>query len=400
MLGAKKCPYCAEIIFKKAIICKHCKSDLTDKSEPKKIEPKKKEEPTYSEKVKAAIEEEKAKEIARFESLSPEEKELYLREEKRKWRVNTFWAMIGFAAIYFYGFSAVNMWLSWWGFLVLFIGIWLYPNKGEVFFKNRFKRIKEYKGRMISTLSLFVMTLIIFVPLISEVMEEQRILEEKQFIENYPVPTIEVLSSVDHQGDAKEYELEVKVEDAISVYADDKQMVQDTKDKSLYRLTISLDQHITENIDIEAENEYKKATEQILITRNETEGEKTERLARENKAEEKKKEEERIAQEARIERERLAKEAEEKRLQKEKASQDATITQHCEADWPDDFRMRAFCEQQQRNGLNTLNQGKPDDISEGEFSTIRSSCTRDWPDDFRMRAFCEEQQYKAVRELR
>ena len=33
------------------------------------------------------------------------------------------------------------------------------------------------------------------------------------------------------------------------------------------------------------------------------------------------------------------------------------------------------------------------------FALIRSKCANEWPDDYQMRNYCEEQQLKAIREL-
>jgi hypothetical protein len=72
----------------------------------------------------------------------------------------------------------------------------------------------------------------------------------------------------------------------------------------------------------------------------------------------------------------------------------------CQGEWPTDFRMQAYCERQQREGVQTLAQGRPQDIQQNQFSLIRQKCNGEWPNDFRMRAYCERQQYEAVRQLR
>ena len=76
------------------------------------------------------------------------------------------------------------------------------------------------------------------------------------------------------------------------------------------------------------------------------------------------------------------------------------IKQHCANEWPADFQMRAFCEKQQSDALDQLDQGRPNDIPSDAFQTIRNTCTEQWENDFQMRAFCERQQidgYRAVR---
>ncbi len=74
-----------------------------------------------------------------------------------------------------------------------------------------------------------------------------------------------------------------------------------------------------------------------------------------------------------------------------------TISAKCATDWPNDFRMRAFCEKQQGNALQSL--GQPVNAAPTEADTIRKKCERDWPNDFRMRAFCEKRQTNALKSL-
>lgn len=76
------------------------------------------------------------------------------------------------------------------------------------------------------------------------------------------------------------------------------------------------------------------------------------------------------------------------------------IEDHCKEQWPDDFRMRAYCEQQQRSALEQLSQDRPDDIPEDAFDQIRSMCSLQWPTDFAMRQYCEAEQLKAYRQLK
>ena len=77
-------------------------------------------------------------------------------------------------------------------------------------------------------------------------------------------------------------------------------------------------------------------------------------------------------------------------------SEFATIREHCTPEWPTNYEMRAYCEKQQYDGVRTLNRGRPSDIGESEFNLIRRKCTEDWPTNFEMRAYCEKQQYDAV----
>jgi hypothetical protein len=72
----------------------------------------------------------------------------------------------------------------------------------------------------------------------------------------------------------------------------------------------------------------------------------------------------------------------------------------CKNDWPDDFRMQAFCQKQQRSAVVTLSMGKPQDVQLDQFMTVRRKCAGEWVTDFRMRAYCEKQQFNAIRELK
>ena len=76
---------------------------------------------------------------------------------------------------------------------------------------------------------------------------------------------------------------------------------------------------------------------------------------------------------------------------------DQTIREKCAREWPDDFRMRAYCEKRQREALPKL--VSPATPSSDEANVIRSKCAREWPDDFRMRAYCEEKQRDGLRAL-
>lgn len=73
----------------------------------------------------------------------------------------------------------------------------------------------------------------------------------------------------------------------------------------------------------------------------------------------------------------------------------AMIRSHCADEWPDDFRMRKYCEDQQYEGLRALRARE----MTGPLAKIRSKCASEWPDDFKMREYCEKQQLKALREL-
>jgi hypothetical protein len=69
------------------------------------------------------------------------------------------------------------------------------------------------------------------------------------------------------------------------------------------------------------------------------------------------------------------------------------IRPKCTKEWPDDFAMRAYCEQQQKNSLDALGRRSMTTVDK---RTIRTKCAKEWPDDFTMRNYCEEQQLKAL----
>lgn len=71
------------------------------------------------------------------------------------------------------------------------------------------------------------------------------------------------------------------------------------------------------------------------------------------------------------------------------------IRSKCSQDWPDDFQMQKYCQDQQREALRAL-RGRQ---MRGGLARIRSKCVSDWPDDFQMRDYCESQQLEALRDL-
>lgn len=75
------------------------------------------------------------------------------------------------------------------------------------------------------------------------------------------------------------------------------------------------------------------------------------------------------------------------------------IERHCKREWPDDFSMRAYCMEQQREAVAQLRQGRPSDIPSEVFQSIRRKCAREWPDDYSMRQYCEEQQFDGYRQV-
>ncbi len=71
------------------------------------------------------------------------------------------------------------------------------------------------------------------------------------------------------------------------------------------------------------------------------------------------------------------------------------IRSKCASEWPDDFRMRKYCQDQQNAGLQALRSR----TMTGVLAKVRSKCASEWPNDFRMRDYCEKQQIEAYRQL-
>lgn len=73
------------------------------------------------------------------------------------------------------------------------------------------------------------------------------------------------------------------------------------------------------------------------------------------------------------------------------------IRPKCAKEWPDDFRMRAYCERQQQEAAVKLS-GRT--MGAGDRLTIRTKCAGEWPGDYRMMNYCEERQLEALASLR
>lgn len=86
-------------------------------------------------------------------------------------------------------------------------------------------------------------------------------------------------------------------------------------------------------------------------------------------------------------------------LEDDYSEAEQVIRQHCEQQWPNDYQMRSYCTNQQREALAILKQGRPHDIPEEVFAEVRNKCTADWPNDYAMRQYCEKQQFDSYREL-
>lgn len=84
----------------------------------------------------------------------------------------------------------------------------------------------------------------------------------------------------------------------------------------------------------------------------------------------------------------------------EKEEIKATIQSHCRSEWPNDFRMRRHCQEQQRKGVRELARLSDSNggIPKNAFQTAFSGCVREWPEDYRMMAHCLQQQIKGYDE--
>ncbi|MDA3820786.1 MAG: TIR domain-containing protein [Candidatus Delongbacteria bacterium] len=79
---------------------------------------------------------------------------------------------------------------------------------------------------------------------------------------------------------------------------------------------------------------------------------------------------------------------------------DEIIKNYCKNYWTDDFSMQVSCINEQKEAVNILKKGKPDDITDDDFTIIRKKAAEDWPDDFTMRVSQEHEQFDAIRKLK
>lgn len=83
------------------------------------------------------------------------------------------------------------------------------------------------------------------------------------------------------------------------------------------------------------------------------------------------------------------------------ADDHSVLREHCRGEWPDDYRMRKYCEELARNGLSEIRRfitrrgAQPGTVS----GLILDRCADQWPEDFRMMAYCIEMQEKAAMDL-
>lgn len=79
---------------------------------------------------------------------------------------------------------------------------------------------------------------------------------------------------------------------------------------------------------------------------------------------------------------------------------DKKIKTYCKGYWPDDYSMQVSCINEQREAVEILKKGKPDDISADDFVLIRKKASEYWKNDYTMRLSQEKEQFDAIRKLR
>lgn len=77
-----------------------------------------------------------------------------------------------------------------------------------------------------------------------------------------------------------------------------------------------------------------------------------------------------------------------------------TIRAHCTKEWPTDYRMQAYCLQQQNESVVKMGQRfNAGFTSTPEGRTITLQCFKEWPTDYRMQNYCVEQQLEGLKKL-
>lgn len=79
---------------------------------------------------------------------------------------------------------------------------------------------------------------------------------------------------------------------------------------------------------------------------------------------------------------------------------ESIIKQKSLNEYPDDYEMQLYIIENQREAVKKLMLGKPDDLTEKEFSLIREKAKIDYPLDFEMRLYIEESQIESLRKLK
>jgi len=177
----------------------------------------------------------------------------------RNWFTTIFWFFIGTIALSFYNASNFPI-LAWVSFIMLFIGIWIQPKKGELIFKNRLANPGKHKIRILFTLVAFAASLTAFI-----------LLNQQKYANNYPAPALELMSSDNYEGDPKSYKLIVSAESADEVSLVGGSEFNKEGD-DLFSLIVELQEKETTFTAL-ARNEYKFNRQDLTITRADTEAE-------------------------------------------------------------------------------------------------------------------------------
>jgi hypothetical protein len=73
------------------------------------------------------------------------------------------------------------------------------------------------------------------------------------------------------------------------------------------------------------------------------------------------------------------------------------VREKCAHEWPEDFRKRRVCEQKQIQGFQRLQSPPPKGVTLRDYAAAMASCVKEWPDDFRLRAHCLDEHLASVR---
>jgi hypothetical protein len=77
-----------------------------------------------------------------------------------------------------------------------------------------------------------------------------------------------------------------------------------------------------------------------------------------------------------------------------------TIRAHCTKEWPTDYRMQSYCQQQQQEAAVKMGQRLQAGFKNTpQGQTILLQCFKEWPTDYRMQNYCIEQQIEGFNKL-